>query len=290
MELTKKLVDDMKIEIENSKEQKTVTAKPFLRWAGSKRKLIPRLHKYWDNNSSRYLEPFVGSGQLFFSLNCKESILSDINYELILTYKVIKKNPTEINYFLKRMPLNKNFYCNLRSMDIDMLTENERGARFVYLNRYCFNGLYRTNLNGQFNVPFSPKGTGSLPTQKELNLISERLRNTRLVHSDFEKIIVKTVKENDFIYLDPPYAVSNRRLFRQYDPHTFGLEDMERLSSLLFEIDKRGAKFLLSYAFCAEAISYFGDWNYKKVFTQRNISGFASSRKKAAELLFTNIN
>jgi DNA adenine methylase len=164
----------------------------------------------------------------------------------------------------------------------------DRAARFIYLNRHCFNGLYRTNKNGQFNVPFSAARPGRLPTWEELWEASRALKVADLKEADFGKILTK-VKKGDFVYLDPPYAVDNRIIFNQYGPQTFGLEDIERLRECLTEIHQKGAHFVLSYAFCREARAAFDKWHMRKVFTQRNISGFAKHRRRAAELIISNI-
>jgi DNA adenine methylase len=160
-------------------------------------------------------------------------------------------------------------------------------AEFIYLNRFCFNGLFRTNLSGHFNVPYAPAGTGDLPSFDELQGISRVLNRATIVHSDFEAVIRSTTV-GDFIYADPPYAVENRRVFRQYSPTTFGRHDLERLSEALIRADKRGVKFVLSYAHCKEAFEYFGMWPSKRIYVTRNISGFAMHRRKAGELIFSN--
>jgi len=115
------------------------------------------------------------------------------------------------------------------------------------------------------------------------------LAKARIVEQDFESLLLKEVQKGDFVYLDPPYAMSNRRVFRQYGPDVFGTADLDRLAKLLHTINRRGAHFVVSYGWCAEAIKAFSTWPTKKVFTQRNIAGFAASRRKSAELIVTNI-
>lgn len=263
----------------------------FLRWAGSKQKLIPELRKYWGSGHNRYLEPFMGSAKLYFSIQPKTAILSDTNLELIETFQQVKKNPYAVHRILKTFKVSEDTYYTIRKIDPKSLYKNQRAARFIYLNKLCFNGLYRTNSSGHFNVPYC--GGNNKIIAEELSVLttaSKQLQSASIMSGDFENIISKNVKKGDFVYLDPPYAVENRRIFKQYGPQTFGLDDLKRLKQLLKYIQQKDAKFLLSYAYCNEALELFNTWTIKKKFTQRNISGFSSDRRKAAEILVTNIN
>jgi DNA adenine methylase len=264
--------------------------KSFLRWAGSKQKLIPSLKEYWGSGYNRYFEPFVGSGKLFFSINPERAILSDTNFELVETYLQIKKNPYPVYKILKNFKTTKKEYYRIRAINPQQLGLNQRAARFIYLNKLCFNGLYRTNANGVFNVPFSGENVFNAEAEFEtLKTVSKQLRDTEILLGDFEKIIRNHIQKGDFVYLDPPYAVENRKIFKQYGPHTFGINDLKRLNRLINYIDRKGAYFLLSYAYCKEALDLFKDWKIRKKYTQRNIAGFAKYRRKAAELFVTNI-
>lgn len=269
--------------------EQPIAAKSFLKWAGSKKKLLPELRNYWNpDRHQRYVEPFVGSAQLFFTLQPQSAILSDINTELINTYEVVRSNPIGLFDAISTYPKDKDFYYNLRSANLATLTNLEKAARFIYLNKLCFNGLYRTNLKGEFNVPYSNSPTSNFPTKEELLLCSKALEKTLLVNNDFEFVIKENCQKGDFVYLDPPYAIANSKIFYQYDPHTFGLEDIKRLKDLLTELDRKDIDFLLSYAYCEEIISLFKEWNIRTVKTQRNIAGFSKNRKKAVELLISN--
>ena len=262
--------------------------RPFLRWAGSKRKLLPKLTPYWGNGFNRYIEPFVGSASLFFSLQPADAILSDINEGLIQTLLMVRNSPDEVYERAKAFRRGKTSFYKLRSLEPNRLTPIARAARFLFLNRFCFNGLYRTDRKGKFNVPFSPQGTGGLPSREQLRSAATALRRAKLSCGDFEALVLDTVHRGDFVYLDPPYAVGNRRIFRQYGPDSFGLEDLLRLRAVLTEIDKRGARFVLSYADCREARKIFSKWESRRVLTQRNISGFAKHRRQAVELVISN--
>lgn len=262
--------------------------KTLLRWAGSKKKLIPHLSKYFSPTYDRYLEPFVGSGQLFFNLPIENAILSDINGKLIEMYNTVRIVPDEVHTCLSTFKKGKEEYYELRAADISTSDPVYKAAVFIYLNTYCFNGLYRTNLAGKFNVPYS-ESSGNLIDRDALRFIAAYLNKATIVNGDFEKVVTDNCKGNDFVYLDPPYAIKNKRIFYQYSPDTFGLNDLQRLKSLIEEIDRRNAKFVLSYADCEEASFLSQGWNFEKVSTVRNISGFSKHRKMESEVIITNI-
>jgi DNA adenine methylase len=264
--------------------------KSFLRWAGSKQKLVPQLKQYWGTGYNRYIEPFMGSSQLFFSINPKNAILSDLNSDLVEVYKRIQTHPYSVHAILKTFPISKKEYYKIRALKPRLLGINQRAARFIYLNCLCFNGLYRTNQKGEFNVPYAGSKVNKMPDLYFLNQISEKLEGVQILQGDFESIVLSNVRPGDFVYLDPPFAVENRRIFKQYGPQTFGLDDLERIRNIIERIDNIGASFLLSYAYCREAIDLFSRWNMRKTFTQRNIAGFSTHRRKAAELLISNVN
>lgn len=262
---------------------------PFLRWAGSKRKLLPILRTYWLGSHSRYVEPFVGSGSFFFDTNPPEALLSDINYELITTFRCVRRYPTKISKILSTFPIEKSFYLHIRAIDPTTLENSERAARFIYLNRFCFNGLYRVNRSGQFNVPYSAQRTGPLPSRRDLLNISKSLQHSKLKCGDFESIIKKLIKKNDFVYLDPPFALSNQRIFSQYDRASFGQNDVTRLFSSVEHIVSSGASFVLSYANYQLPESWLSRWHTRTVSTVRNIAGFSSKRKNCEEIIVSNI-
>lgn len=268
--------------------RRTVTTRPLLRWAGSKRKLLPKLVEFWRPEFERYVEPFVGSGALFYALTPETALLSDLNGELIDTLTTTRNHPDAVYDLLERIPRGKDSYYALRAQDSSVLTPQAQAARFLFLNRYCFNGLYRTDMKGRFNVPYAATKTGHIPDRPTFIRSARLLKRARLLNADFERVVEKHVKVGDFVYLDPPYAVDNRRIFKQYGPQTFGTDDLARLEKSLSIIEARGAHFVLSYAYCAEALRAFRPWRQRKVFCQRNISGFVQHRRRAAELIVTN--
>jgi DNA adenine methylase len=266
------------------------SCKSFLRWAGSKRQLLHNLTTLIKIDFNSYFEPFMGSSQLFFKLSPSSAILSDINKNLVDTYLTVRDHPDELFEKLNQLDSDKNTYYNLRSIDPLLLSTIDQAVRFIYLNMNCFNGLYRTNLKGQFNVPYS--GNKIKAKMKYVDLIecSNNLKNAKILCCDFEKVIIENVVKNDLCYLDPPYAIKNSRIFQQYDPNSFGTDDLMRLSSSISYIDSRQAYFILSYAHCPEIEQIANTWNSQIVYTKRNISGFANSRKIEQEVIITNLN
>ncbi|MGH8546798.1 MAG: DNA adenine methylase, partial [Gammaproteobacteria bacterium] len=196
--------------------------------------------------------------------------------------------PREVSCLLKNFRRNKREYYRVRRNDVSGLTAKEKAARFIFLNRYCFNGIYRTNLRGEFNVPYSPSRTGDLPTAEELTTCSRILKAAKLIGGDFERCLID-VGKGDFVYLDPPYTVSSRRIFREYGPRPFDDNDLERLAKSLQIIHDSGAHFVLSYAYSPEGLKWFRRWNPRKIRTVRNMAGFTSTKKFAFEIVATNI-
>jgi len=260
--------------------------RPLLRWAGSKRKLLPYLLPYWQERHKRYIEPFAGSACLFFAIKPPCAIISDVNEALIDAYKTICVSPLEVHEHLVNLPRGKEEYYNIRAQETHKMTSIEKAARFIYLNRFCFNGLYRTNLNGKFNVPYAPSKTGDIPSKAEFVTAALLLKRAEILCCDFEEII-DTIQPGDLIYMDPPYAVSGRRVFREYGAKCFGLEDINRFSKLLKQIVQNGADFVVSYADCEEA-KCFGEWPTQRAIVQRNIAGFSKFRRCDTELLISN--
>lgn len=262
-------------------------AKPFLRWAGSKRKTLSILSSYWNGNYGRYVEPFAGSACLFFAVSPRKALLADINAELIFTYIQVRDNLPAVMRTLRTYQKGKTQYLVLRKINPFELSDAGRAARFIYLNRYAFNGIYRTNQEGIFNVPYGGWLAGEMPTSQVFSTCSKLLKNAKLTAGSFQDILSQT-EEGDFVYLDPPYSVSNRRVFRQYDPASFGSGDVELLRKWLIRLDKRSVKFLVSYAECREGRYLANNFTCRKIAVRRNIAGFTASRRRSYELLISN--
>lgn len=236
---------------------------------------------------NKYIEPFVGSAQLFFASKPNAAVLSDTNKYLIECYEAVKNNPDDVFSYLKEFPIGKESYYEIRKQNTKTWDCNKRAARFIYLNTFCFNGLYRTNKSGEFNVPYSVDSSQIISYDKLIE-VSRDLQTALFLVGDFEKIVTENCNMNDFVYLDPPYAVRNKHIFLQYGPETFGQSDLIRLESCLGRVNDMGATFLMSYALCDESKEIAKNWHAMTVSTVRNISGFAKHRKSEVEILISN--
>jgi DNA adenine methylase len=263
---------------------------PIVRWAGSKRQLLHKLRRYWLNSDARYVEPFCGSACLFFDLEPASAVLGDLNSELIATYRAVRDNAGLVVECMRRLRLGEASYYKIRAIDPILLSEAETAARFLYLNRNCFNGIYRTNQSGRFNVPYAaPKSKSKRRIDVEHIASAARLLDrATLVNGDFESTLER-VERGDFVYIDPPYAVADRRIFAEYQADTFCTADLERLESCLEHIDRKGAVFVLSYADSREARRTFARWQPKRVRAKRHIAGFAAKRRTAIEIIASNL-
>ncbi len=270
-------------------EQKTANfSHLFLRWAGSKRQLIPILSRFWDDNFERYVEPFVGSACLFFSLSPKKALLCDINQELINTYEQLRKEATSVLKELKKLKKSKEDYYDIRSLRPETLNRNKRAARFIYLNRYCFNGLYRTNSRGDFNVPYCGDDRGVMPSDEIFINASKLLKKAQLCANSYEETL-KKVRPGDFVYMDPPYSVSSKHVFNQYDKSIFDENDIIQIRKWMEVFDKKGIRFVVSYVESDEADLLKKGFNYQTANVRRSIAGFINKRKPAKEVIITNI-
>ncbi len=230
----------------------------------------------------------MGSACLYFELAPKKAILSDINSDLTETFNTLKTDINNLWDQLSSISHDKDTYYLVRAKDPKTLSTTERSARFIYLNRLCFNGLYRTNKRGQFNVPYGANRAGRFPTLDELKAVATALESADIVQLDFRQALLKA-RAGDIYYIDPPYAVKNKRVFKQYGPDVFGINDLVDLSILLKEIDRSGAFFVMSYAECDEAKKLLSEWDMKTISTFRNIAGFAKNRRQDNEIIYTNL-
>lgn len=264
--------------------------KPFLRWAGGKNWLVSLLAELIDIDTyGSYYEPFLGGGSVFFELHPKgEVFLSDTNEDLIATYQAVKSSPNEVWAILSTYKNTESDYYSIRTLN--PLDPIERAARFIYLNHTSFNGLYRVNRKGKYNVPYGWRK--NIP-YNEAGIIacSERLQNAELTVGDFDELL-KNVKKGDFVYLDPPYVVAKDvNGFIQYNKHLFSLEDQKRLSVSIDRIREVGAYYALSNAKHDTIKEIFQRDGDSIIVLSRSslIGGKKAYRGKTSEFLFTNI-
>jgi len=273
--------------------------RPFLKWAGGKRQLLTELRKYIPANftsSSTYFEPFVGAGAFLFDLQPKKAVINDANKELINCYEVIKNNPEELLVATrKHQEMNsKEYYYELRELDrkevFEHLSDLDRAARIIYLNKTCFNGLFRVNSQGQFNVPYGDNKNPVVADEVVIRAVSKYLNENsiQIANKDFAKS-VSTAKKGDFIYFDPPYdPISDSSSFTGYDLNGFDKNEQSRLKEVSDNLIKKGCKVLLSNSstdFIKDLYSEEKYYSIVEVKANRHINSVGASRGKINELL-----
>jgi len=259
---------------------------PILRWAGSKKKLLPTLVEAAPSGYERYVEPFAGSAVLYLRLEDSDAILGDLNSDLIETYETVRQHPRRVWSKVAAMSTDPDYYYELRAKDAAGMGKLDRAARFVYLNRFCFNGVYRTNRQGAFNVS---RGKGHLfvPEYEVFAAFALKLSRARLICGDFEPV-VDEARSGDFLYLDPPYSLEGKRDRGEYGLGAFRERDEDRLAAAVMAASDRGAKVLLSYSASRRMLKKLKGWNVKRLTVARNVAGFASARRTAREVLVSN--
>ncbi|KKP38393.1 MAG: adenine methylase, DNA adenine methylase protein [Candidatus Peregrinibacteria bacterium GW2011_GWC2_33_13] len=265
---------------------------PIVKWAGGKRQLIADLKNNLPKKFNRYFEPFIGGGALFFNIQPKNAYISDINPELINLYQVIKNNAYELIEDLKQHKNTEEYFYEIRNIDRNSKykkwSDIQKASRFIYMNRTCFNGLYRVNSKGEFNVPYGKYSNPRILDEVNLLNCSQLFQNTEIRHSDFSEIL-NNVQKGDFVYFDPPYAPLNETSsFTSYTKEGFG-EDMQvKLKELCDELDNMGVHFMLSNSDTKGINKLYKNYEIKKVFASRAINSVASKRGKISEVLVRN--
>lgn len=260
--------------------------KPFLKWAGGKSRLLPTLLANVPDNYNRYFELFLGGGALFFALNPNEAILADLNKELIETYIAVQSKPTLVIEELKKMKNSELEYYRIRSCDFE--TDYEKAARFIFLNKLCYNGIFRVNQGGVFNVPYCKDESRQFYSEKEILKASEILQGKNLISGDFEYFL-EEVQRNDFVYIDPPYALQKKNNgFLEYNKKIFHWEDQIRLSRFVKNLSQKGAKVLMSNVNAIEIIELYPDFESIETYRTCSIGGFNASRKLVKEIMLKN--
>lgn len=267
-----------------------IDIKPFLRWAGGKFKLTDSLIKFIPVEYNHYWEPFLGAGSLFFKLKPNRATLSDLNESLIECYKQIKENPKEVSTILDRI-LKKhsesNFYLIRDQFNKSKTFDSTKAAMFIYINKTCFNGIYRVNQNNEFNVPYGKILIPATPSVEELLRISERLNNIELYSYSYENILEK-VSERDFIYLDPPYPpLSETAKFAEYTKEKFTINDQQAVALFAKRLADRGCFVMISNANTPFIQSLYNEWNINKTSVRRTIS-CKKEKYNVEELIITN--
>ena len=256
--------------------------KPFIKWVGGKQSLSKILEKNMPSNYNAYHEPFLGGGALFFKLSPKIAYLSDINLDLITTYNVVKKELTALMQKLEILKKNhhKEQYLKIRGL-FKISNPIDVAARFIYLNKTCFNGLYRVNKKGEFNVPMGKYKAPLILDKITLENANIALQNAKIEIKSFQEI--KT-KKNDFVYFDPPYD----QTYNSYDQNLFQTKEQEKLASFCKELDARGVCFMLSNSNTPLIKKLYKSFNILEIDNIRAISSKPANRGKIKELLIKN--
>lgn len=292
------LLEERKIsilEVENLIKNKP---KPFVKWVGGKRQLLKQfllMNLYppekFNPKAGRYFEPFVGGGAVFFDLLPQKAYLSDLNSDLVKTYNVIKNNVNDLIASLKKHKHNKEYFLKVRAQKSSQLTDLQIASRFIFLNRTCFNGMYRVNSRGEFNVPFGKYTNPLICDEDNLKKVSKALAHVEIKHQDY-KAVLKKAKEGDFLYFDPPYyPISKTASFTSYTADAFLDKQQLELRDTVVELHKRGCFVMLSNSdaeFINKIYSGIKGIRINKVFAGRNINSKASQRGKIMEVLITN--
>lgn len=271
--------------------------KPFLKWAGGKTQLLSEILARIPKIEERYYEPFIGGGALFFylqfHLKLENSYISDINPELITTYQIIRDRVLDLIDSLKTHDYDEEYFYDLRSLDrkrdYERMSDIAKASRLIYLNKTCYNGLYRVNSKGQFNVPFGRHKNPNIFNEDNLIACSETLQNTEIQHASFEAI-ESLAQPGDFVYFDPPYVPLNTSSsFTQYNRKKFDLEMQERLRDLCIELNRKNVKFLASNSSAPLVIELYAPYfNIEFVRAGRAINSKGNRRGKVTEVLIRN--
>lgn len=269
---------------------------PFLKWAGGKRQLLPEIRKYIPNQFGKYFEPFIGGGAVLFDLQPKQAFVNDANAELINLYNVIKTAPEALIEAARKHKNTEDYYYSLREQDREKgfseLSPVQRASRIVFLNKTCYNGLFRVNSQGHFNVPFGNYAKPVIVDEVVIRAVSHYLNeaDVELLNGDFEDAVAKA-RKGDFVYFDPPYdPLSDTSSFTGYSLGNFGKNEQKRLKAVCDDLTECKCKVIQSNSVTDFIRELYSDKRYTliEVEATRNINSIAAGRGKISELLILN--
>ena len=267
---------------------------PFLKWVGGKRQLMPTITKLMPKKFTNYYEPFVGGGAVLFYTQPKKAVINDLNEDLINVYKIIKDNPEELIADLKTHKNEAEYFYDIRILDRTKDFENlpniKKASRVIFLNKTCYNGLYRVNNSGEFNSPFGRYKNPNIVNEITIRAVSKYLNNNdiQILNSDYEKVL-ENIEKGSFVYFDPPYhPISNSSNFTGYIQGGFNMCDQIRLRDLCDKLDKKGIKFLLSNSSALLIQDIYRKYNINYVKANRSINSNAKKRGEVDELIIKN--
>lgn len=265
--------------------------RPFIKWAGGKRQLLDILHAAAPKNFDSYYEPFIGGGALFFSLLPHSATISDVNPELINCYQVIRDDVEALIRSLQQHTNTAEHFYDVRAKDPANMTPIQRASRFIYLNKTCFNGLYRENRSGQFNVPFGRYVNPKIVDKENLLAISTYLQSSDVkINCDGYQAILNHAKPGDFVYFDPPYVpMTKTASFASYVKGGFSLDDQAELANVFAALSKQGVLVMLSNSNTPVIHELYKGFNIRTIHATRAINCKGGKRgKEANEVLVTN--
>jgi DNA adenine methylase len=274
--------------------KKKAILQPFLKWAGGKRQLLPIIREYVPKEYKTYYEPFLGAGAVLFALRPAKAVINDLNWELINCYRVIKDSLAELLTDLAKHKNDEDYYYQIRDLDrtgeFQNLSAVTRASRIIFLNKTCYNGLFRVNSDGQFNVPFGRYKKPKIVDEAVLRAVSSYLNKNdiQIMNKDFAAAVERAEK-GDFVYFDPPYdPVSNTSSFTGYNLHGFSRDEQKRLRDVFRILDKKGCFVLLSNSATDFILDLYKDYKVVTVEANRAINSVPTGRGKVNEVLVMN--
>lgn len=254
--------------------------RPILKWAGGKRQMLDRLIPLAPDRYGTYIEPFVGGGALFFALRPTHAIISDSNPELINMYVQVRDRVGEVIRLLNKFHNTRDEFLEIRALDWTVLDPALAAARMIYLNRTCFNGLYRVNRQGRFNVAFAGYKHPTICDEPALAAASQALQEATIVCDDYANILDRHAKPGDFVFLDPPYVPSGKTAdFTGYTKDRFGQADQQALARLFTRLDHAGCRLLLTNSNTPLAQRLYAGYGQSVVPVKRSISRNPATRR-----------
>lgn len=268
---------------------------PIVKWVGGKRQILNEIMKYVPKDFTTYYEPFVGGGAVFFALQPSEAVINDINSELMNLYRIIKSNVNDLIEDLKKHKNEQKYFYKIRELDRDklkysLLSPVERASRIIYLNKTCYNGLFRVNRAGEFNTPFGNYKKPNIVNEETLRAVNEYFNkaNISFYNKDYAEVL-KEAQVGDFVYLDPPYdPVSDTSSFTGYYKSGFDKEEQLRLKRTCDMLSEKGISFLLSNSATDFILELYKDYNIEIIKAKRVINSRPDKRGEIDEVLVRN--
>lgn len=285
--MSSEMIEQLDLDIsQDSTSSRTIRAEPFIKWAGGKQALVKQLTPHFPKQFNKYIEPFIGGGAVFFSLNHPEAVISDHNEWLVDTYLAIRDDWKAVAKKLDKIPNTKQDFLKIRSTSREKLDLSTRAAHFIYLNKTCFRGLFRVNKQGQFNVPYGEYNRRYY-SPENLAAASVALQKATIQQGDYESALIG-INEDDFVYFDPPYyKLGGYSDFNRYTSGQFREKDHLRLAAVCNELNERGVKWAMSNSDTPFIRTLYKQYQFKTINARREIN-LNSQERNISELLILN--